>query len=87
VLQADALRWLARETPTAFDVVFLDPPFEKPVIARAYLLLQRGWLAPGAAVYSETPAKIPPPALPEGWALDRERTAGQVRYALARAPA
>jgi 16S rRNA (guanine966-N2)-methyltransferase len=56
-------------------------------VERACALLARGWLTPHAALYLETAASAPAPALPAGWALTRERTAGQVRYALARPPA
>lgn len=83
VIAADALRWLATAAPRPFDIVFLDPPFEQTVVGPACSLLQRGWLAPGALVYLETPATEPEPALPHDWQLLRERTAGQARYALA----
>ncbi len=84
VIGADVLRWLAMTKPAPFDIVFLDPPFAKPVIARACELLQRGWLASGALIYLETPV-TEPPTLPAVWELLRECSAGQVRYALARA--
>ena len=84
----DALRYLERPA-TAFDVVFLDPPYGQgllePVAAR---LFAGGWLAPGAAVYLEHEAEASPPALPAGWQLYRSAAAGRVRYHLARpAPA
>jgi 16S rRNA (guanine966-N2)-methyltransferase len=88
VVRADALHWLARragesaETPP-FDIVFLDPPFDSPVLPDALALLRGGLLHGESRVYIETPATAPAPALPEGWTLLRERTAGQVRYALA----
>ncbi|MGD2020359.1 MAG: 16S rRNA (guanine(966)-N(2))-methyltransferase RsmD [Thiohalocapsa sp.] len=85
VVQADALRWLASHPPAPFDIVFLDPPFRDSVISEACGRLAAGWLAPGAAVYIETPSNEPMPALPTHWQVVRERTAGQVRYALARA--
>lgn len=84
VVKADALRWLAREAPSPFDIVFLDPPFADAAVEQAMALLTRGWLAADAFVYVETPASAAPPVLPPGWTWHRERTAGQVRYALAR---
>jgi 16S rRNA (guanine966-N2)-methyltransferase len=84
VLQADALHWLATRPPTPFDIVFLDPPFDDNLLADVCQRLSRGWLAPYAAIYLETPASSPMPVLPENWHITRERTAGQVRYALAR---
>lgn len=84
VVTADALDWLAREPPASFDIVFLDPPFADSLVDAACASLARGWLAPNAALYLETPASAAPPVPPVGWAVVRERTAGQVRYALAR---
>jgi 16S rRNA (guanine966-N2)-methyltransferase len=84
VVPADVLRWLATRPPAPFDIVFLDPPFADAVLDETCGQLTRGWLAAGAAIYLETPATAPMPALPEDWHVDRERTAGQVRYALAR---
>ena len=84
VEHADALAWLAAGG-TAFDIVFLDPPFAGGLLAPACDLLERnGWLADGAYVYLEAAADGPPPRLPERWQPLREKRAGQVRYALAR---
>ncbi|MBM4197479.1 MAG: 16S rRNA (guanine(966)-N(2))-methyltransferase RsmD [Gammaproteobacteria bacterium] len=81
VVQADALRFL--EGPAEpFDLVFLDPPFEAAAHGRLCTLLARGWLAEGARVYLEMPAKAALPEMPQGWQLLREKTAGHVRYAL-----
>lgn len=81
----DALEYLRRE-PEAFDIVFLDPPFDADLggdLCR--LLSEREWLAPGARVYLEQDRDRPIPELPEGWTVLREKTAGQVRYALLKA--
>jgi 16S rRNA (guanine966-N2)-methyltransferase len=87
VIRADAIGWLDKSVPTPFDIVFLDPPFDSALVAPACALLHQGWLASDALVYIETPVNAPMPALPDGWDLVRERTAGQVRYALARVTA
>jgi len=82
VERADALRWLAGPG-TAFDIVFLDPPFAAGLLPETCVLLARnGWLAPNAWVYLEAPARPGLPATPEGWHLHRQRQAGQVCYAL-----
>lgn len=88
MVQADALRWLAdpdrRSAFGPFDLVFLDPPFAAGLLASACALLARqGWLLPGARVYLESALAAGLPTLPDGWELIRDRTAGQVRYALA----
>lgn len=69
--------------PKAFDVVFVDPPFAGRSIGNLCKLLDRGWLRPRARVYLEQDRADPLPELPVGWAVLREKTAGQVRYALA----
>ena len=88
VVQADALAWLAASHPDGaggpFDLVFVDPPFDLGLLPGACALLDGGdWLAPAARVYLETAAQGDLPPLPAGWTLTRERTAGQVRFALA----
>jgi 16S rRNA (guanine966-N2)-methyltransferase len=83
VRRVDALRWLSR-AGEPFDVVFLDPPFAAGLLAPSCDLLTRnGWLAPGARVYLEAPVDQGIPPLPGGWRLTREKSAGQVRFALA----
>lgn len=82
-LQADALQYLAQQPPELFDVVFLDPPFHKQLLAPVCRLLEeRGWLAPSAWIYTES--EHPPgfESVPMGWRLHREKRAGQVYYAL-----
>jgi 16S rRNA (guanine966-N2)-methyltransferase len=80
---SDAMRFLAGP-PRAFDVVFLDPPFEGPALANLCTLLCAGWLAPGALIYLEMSRGESVPLLPPEWELLREQTAGRVRFALAR---
>jgi 16S rRNA (guanine966-N2)-methyltransferase len=82
VVTADALRFLAGP-PQAFDLVFLDPPFGEVALGDLCTLLDGGWLAPGARVYLEMPQAQPLPGLPPRWTVMREKTAGNVRYALA----
>ena len=66
-----------------YELVFLDPPFGKGLIASSIALLEKHhWLAPHAHVYLEMESSLPAPKLPENWQLIREQTAGQVRYCL-----
>lgn len=87
VLQVDALQWIAAARPAQrppFDIVFLDPPFAANIAARCLADLERGgWLAAGARLYAECPARDAAPALPPGWLWSRSRTAGEVGYHLA----
>ncbi len=72
VEQARAARYLER-APAAFDIVFLDPPFDRPQLATdACRRLAGGWLAGEALVYVELARHRERPALPAGWAIERE---------------
>ncbi len=85
VVTAEALRYLAG-LPRPFDLVFLDPPFGAVALGDLCKLLHGGWLAGEARIYLELPRAEPLPELPAGWRLLREKTAGQVRFALAQGP-
>ncbi|MEY4641131.1 MAG: hypothetical protein RLZZ227_1125 [Pseudomonadota bacterium] len=93
-LQADTLRleqrngldWLRHNAQQQrFDVVFLDPPFTANLHADCCrLLVDQGWLAPGALVYLESGASLAEITLPQGWELVRHKRAGKVHYGLCR---
>lgn len=81
---ADALGFLADESPQPFDIAFIDPPFDADLWTRAAQALEtRGWLAPGAYIYVESPldAAIAPPS---SWTLYRQTRVGAVSGALYR---
>ena len=82
VLQADAYRVdMAALGP--FDIVFLDPPFESPELSDLCKLLESSdCLAADALIYIEVAKKPGLPDLPDEWRVLREKTAGQVRFAL-----
>ena len=46
--------------------------------------LQQGWLKPGALIYFEASRDEAAPELPADWILLKEKSAGQVRYFLAK---
>jgi len=83
LVDADAWKYLQRDAQT-FDIVFLDPPYAEKGLGELCTLLGRGWLAPGARIYLEWRRSGARPVLPDDWQLLREKTAGQVQYALAR---
>ena len=85
VIRANVLHWL-RSTGRPYDIVFMDPPFGRGLVAPVCrLLAENGWLAPGAQIYIETESEAANLALPEAWTLVRRRKAGPVRYYLATA--
>jgi 16S rRNA (guanine966-N2)-methyltransferase len=82
VQRGDARLYLGR-APLAFDLVFLDPPFDSQLLPEtAALLEQRGWLAPGALVYLESPSRAALPPLPAAWTPLKGKRAGEVGYHL-----
>jgi 16S rRNA (guanine966-N2)-methyltransferase len=83
VAAIDALAFL-QGAGQPYGLVFLDPPFALGMWeALAQRLEQGGWLARGAWIYVESPRGTVL-SLPDSWAVHREGTAGEVRYALYR---
>ena len=83
VLQQDSLAWLNRPASMQFDLVLLDPPFHKDLLARCCHLLQdNGWLAEDALIYTESEQPPSQSGLSASWQLHREKHAGQVYFAL-----
>jgi 16S rRNA (guanine966-N2)-methyltransferase len=84
VERADALQWLARAPAAAFDLVFLDPPFDSPLLGPALLAAARV-VAEGGFVYVEGPAPLEVAAGSElALAPYRESRAGAVHFQLLR---
>jgi 16S rRNA (guanine966-N2)-methyltransferase len=81
---ADALAWLSGSAGAApFDIVFLDPPYDAPLLsATAGALVAAKLLAPDARIYVEHRAREALPALPDGWQDIRDGRAGEVGYHL-----
>ncbi|MFK7976012.1 MAG: 16S rRNA (guanine(966)-N(2))-methyltransferase RsmD [Halioglobus sp.] len=66
-----------------FDIVFLDPPFQKGFIEPiAALLEERRLIEANAIIYTETHASEPAPSLPSRWQPYRDKRAGDVQYRL-----
>jgi 16S rRNA (guanine966-N2)-methyltransferase len=82
VVRADALRYLAGAS-RPLDIVFLDPPFDSPLLGEAAARLVQGrWLKPGALVYVECAARDGLPQLPASWQSQKAKQAGEVGYHL-----
>lgn len=66
-----------------FDVVFLDPPFNKMLLEKCVKALEKGqWLSPEAQIYIECEKHLALDFLPENWSLHRQKKAGQVCFSL-----
>ena len=83
----DAYKFVANDNRgDRMDIVFLDPPFADDRYEElCRLLMDGGWLAPGALIYLEQDRQQSMPVLPAGWQVKKEKTAGNVRYALVEA--
>jgi 16S rRNA (guanine966-N2)-methyltransferase len=79
VVQADALRLLVSES-LRYDIVFLDPPYDGDLLAKALAQLP-SHLAPVNRIYLEW-RKGRRPEPPAGYAWLKEKAAGQVSYGL-----
>ena len=69
----------------AFDIVFVDPPFDAAGQRATLLALADAHLADGARVHVEAPARQPlEETVPEGFEVRRERVFGDVVARLVR---
>ena len=85
VHEADAMAVLKSGCKEPFNLVFLDPPFAIDRYEElCRLLAEKNWVRVGTRVYLEQDAGAAQPALPPGWHVERQKTAGKVRYTLLR---
>ena len=83
VVATEALGFLRAGCDMPYDVVFLDPPFADDNVGElCRLLLENGFVAAGSYIYLEQARDRSTPELPTGFTVWREKTAGNVRYAL-----
>jgi 16S rRNA (guanine(966)-N(2))-methyltransferase RsmD len=84
VERADALQWLARAAAASVDLVFLDPPFDAPLLAPALAAAAR-IVRDGGFVYVEAAASIGAgTAAATGLEPHRAGRAGAVHFQLLR---
>lgn len=83
VTQGDSLKLLASSPEEAFDIVFIDPPFNKDLVNQTLSLLEQNhWLNDDALIYIETETQHGQLSIPATWTLLKEKKAGQVNYRL-----
>ncbi|WP_018692255.1 16S rRNA (guanine(966)-N(2))-methyltransferase RsmD [Algicola sagamiensis] len=82
VICCDTLEHLANPDQ-AYDLVFVDPPFRKDMLeATCNQLESNGWLSESAKIYVEYESESQPINFPSNWRCLKEKTAGQVVFAL-----
>lgn len=80
---ADVMSVLSSDPEAPFDIVFVDPPFNKGLVAETLELLEdHGWVVAGSKVYLEMEAVEPLADLPCGWDINKSGQAGEVAYYL-----
>jgi len=87
VVQRDAVQWLQQlpdatngQNTVSFDLIFLDPPFNKDLCEQiCQLLIDKNVVSERGFIYIETEPRA---QLVNHWPLHREKTSGQVRYRL-----
>ncbi|RMH46391.1 MAG: 16S rRNA (guanine(966)-N(2))-methyltransferase RsmD [Gammaproteobacteria bacterium] len=85
IVHADALQWLAKMSDTNFDLVFIDPPFQANLHAKALnKLMLSGMLKPGALVYVETEQRAEAPFWDNRFSLVKEKAMGGITARLLR---
>ena len=78
----DAITWMARCAPDAFELVFIDPPFDSALVEPAVVAATR-LVVPQGFVYVETgQALAPGPMAALGLRLHRQGRAGAVHFHL-----
>ncbi len=81
VSEASALSWLP-QCSERFDIVFIDPPFADELYQPVFSLLQAHELIhSNSLIYVESDRRTPM-AAPAGFAVLKDKTAGQTRYQL-----
>lgn len=82
LISMDAMQYLQGQ-PTAFDIVFLDPPYASSLLFETAGSLQsRAWLSNNAFIYVEHDQHFDSQTLPAQWQLHRQKQAGQVYFSL-----
>lgn len=87
VIAGDWQAAAARQAPGAFDVVFLDPPFDAGLMPQALRAARRA-VRPDGLIYAESglpPASVAGGPAAAGLEVVREGTAGMVAFQLLRA--
>ena len=83
IVQSKAEQWLAQRPPQAYDIVFVDPPYQANILLTLLeLLIKKSWLTPHAKVYFETNQPLLKESIPSAYRLLKEKKAGQIYYYL-----
>ena len=84
VQQGDSLQYLKEGNQDApYELVFLDPPFNKALLQPAIQQLEDGnWIAQNSLIYIEKERSLDELELPPHWELLKHKQAGEVSFSL-----
>lgn len=83
IIQGDSLHYISQAATLKYDVVFVDPPFNKGLVQPCLEQLEcNGHLTESSLIYVEVESELSTLSVPENWSLLKEKTSGQVRYQL-----
>jgi len=83
VHQGDALSVLTSINHTPYDIVFVDPPFARELVAPTLTSLEENNIVQsGSVVYLEHESSLITPSLPDRWQIIREKQTSALRYML-----
>ncbi len=84
IIHEDCLSFLKNTVPkTAFDIVFVDPPYADKLLPTCFTLLdQKNWLKKNTFIYFEAETLIHDTELPSRWKTLKVKKAGRVYYHL-----
>lgn len=82
ISQSDAEKFVSTTTEK-FDIVFMDPPFNKGLILPTIQLIEKfDILTPNAYIYLESESSLDPTVLPKTWKIIKSKSSRQVYYYL-----
>lgn len=85
VIATNSIDYLSQKAIQQYNIIFIDPPFNKGLIQPCCDALQaNGYLAEGALIYIEKEVELTNVVLPTSWNLLKEKSTGQVTYQLYR---
>jgi len=83
IFEGDCIKFLQQTASQHFNIVFVDPPFNKGLIEPCCQLLEKnGHLSENSLIYIEMEADLSRLTLPKNWTLLKEKKTKQVIYRL-----
>ena len=83
VISTNALEYLAQPATQAFDIVFIDPPFNQQLMQPTLnLLFEQNWITSESLIYLEQEKMAEWPRLLSDWLCIKQKKTAQVRFGL-----